>query len=342
MKKIRRLWAIITIFTMLVSVLAPAVVFADDAGGEVAVGNIDPVISAVALRDAGDVGAVTELDPETEYLLKFTVADDNSMYDIDNVLVEIYFGGEISDVAGEGINDYYKFTYTESTNSWACSTGAAYLSPTTSSTVPSNEALGTFAFALYFKVDGVALASGAATNDGWNVKITATDDSVASDNDISITFDVNLYKAIDGVSTVTFGAASPGDTLDEQDIDPTVSANHQLDIKLDGSDMTTTGDGPTTIAATLISYDDAANYTAPIGTLPTAATIVYDDYNQSSFDLETGDALTANTCHGGFTDGELKYLCVKGTSAIPNPLQNGSYTGIWALTIVSAESVSTA
>jgi len=171
--------------------------------------------------------------------------------------------------------------------------------------------------------------------------ITATDDSAAEDTDTSLTFDTNLYKAIDSVSSVTFAALNPGDTLDEQDIDPTVTANHQIDIKLDGSDLTLAAvDGPTTILASTISYDDAATFTTAIGTLPTTATAVYSDYNQSSFSLTEGDALTANTCHGGYTDGELKYLCVKGTSAIPNPLQDGTYTGAWALTVVSKETVS--
>ncbi len=332
----RLLISVLMVTTLLLNFGSP--VLADDIGGEGAVNNITPVISSAALRDAGDVGAVTALDPETEYLVKFTVADDNSMYDITTVAVELYFGVENGGAAG--ITDYYTFTYTEATNVWASTNGAGYLSPTTSSTVPSDRNLGSFAFQLYFKLDGVTLASGAAANDDWNLKITATDDSAAADTDTSLTFDVNLYKAIDSVSSVTFTALNPGGTLDEQDVDPTVSANHQIDIKLTGSDLTTTGDGPTTILATTISYDDAATYTTPIGTLPTTATAVYTDYNQSTFSITAGAAATANTSDIGYTDGELKYIALKGTSTIPNPLQDGTYTGTWTLTVVSKDSVS--
>lgn len=334
---------VISMLVMIALVLSsvPAA-FADDAGGQVTVGNGDPVISGAALRNAADSGAVTSLDPETEYLVKFTVADENSMYDIATVVVEVYFGNEIDDSAGESITDRYKFTYTEYSNTWGASDPAGYISPSTSSTVPSDRNLGSFEFKLYFKLDGVALASGAATNDDWHVKITATDDSSSSDDDTTLSFDVTLYKEIDSVSTVTFDAADPGDTLSEEDIDPTITANHQVDIKLTGSNLTTSGDGPTTILATTISYDDAATYSEAIGTLPTTATAVYTDYGPSAFDLESHDSTTANTCHDGYTNGEQKYLCVKGTSAAPNPLQDGIYTGTWSVTLVSKESVSTA
>ena len=331
---------LISVLTIMALLLIPASpVLADDVGGEGGVNNIEPVISSVLLRDSGDTANATALDSEVEYLAKFTVTDDNSMYDITTVTVELYFGTDNTGAAG--ITDYYTFTYTESSNSWASTNGVAYLSPTTPSTVPSDRNLGSFAFKLYFKLDGVAVASGAAVNDDWHVKITATDDSTTADTDTSLTFDVNLYKAIDSVSSVTFTALDPGGTLGEQDVDPTVTANHQIDIKLTGSDLTLAAvDGPTTILATTISYDDAATYTTAIGTLPTTATAVYSDYNQSAFSLTAGVALTANTCHGGNTDGELKYLCVMGTSAIPNPLQDGTYTGTWTLTLVSKESVS--
>ena len=332
----RLLISVLILMALLLGPVSP--VLADDIGGEGDVNNIDPVISSVSLRDAGDVGDVTALDPETEYLVKFAVADDNSMYDITTVTVELYFGDDNGGAAG--ITDYYTFTYTESSNDWASTNGASYLDPSTSSTVPSDRNLGSFAFKLYFKVDGVTVASGTAANDTWNIKITATDDSAVADTDTSLTFDVNLYKAIDSVSSVTFTALNPGATLNEQDVDPTVSANHQIDIKLTGSNLTTTGDGPTTILATTISYDDAATYTTPLGTLPTSATAVYTDYNESSFSLTAGAALTANTSNGGYTDGELKYIAVKGTSTIPNPLQDGTYTGTWTLTVVSKETVS--
>jgi len=102
-------------------------VLADDVGGEAGINNAAPVISSVSLRDAGDAGDATALDPETEYLVKFTVSDNNFMYDLTTATVELYFGSDNAGAAG--ITDYYTFTYTESTNAWASTNGAARWPP---------------------------------------------------------------------------------------------------------------------------------------------------------------------------------------------------------------------
>ena len=128
-----------------VFVFAPATVLADSVSSQGAVNNIAPAISVVSMKNGDGSAFSAPADCETEYRVDFTVTDDNTLADLTDVDVEVYYETQTVDA----IRSHYTFTWTQGTNSWA-SLPAGYLDPTNTSTTPGGMTGASFAFSLYF------------------------------------------------------------------------------------------------------------------------------------------------------------------------------------------------
>ena len=87
----RKLIAILVI-TALLSALAPAVVYAAEGGvtGSAKGGNTAPTVDAVALVITGDDTPVIAISPLTEYRVKATISDINTINDIQTLEFHVY------------------------------------------------------------------------------------------------------------------------------------------------------------------------------------------------------------------------------------------------------------
>jgi len=292
----------------------PNIAVADDIEVAAEIGSIPPEILNVSkLRDNGDTENISALDPEVEYLIKFTVRDNNSLADLDTILVRVYESTQSDQPVNK--RRVYNFTYNETANAWTASP-SGYLNPSHTSTVPDNKSQVSFSFDLYFKLAGIAVPTGSTTN--WIVSILVTDEDESTDLNDSTTFDVNEYRALNSyTASFTWSGKNPGDILENRTINPTITANLQVDINTNGSDLTY---GAYSIP---VSSFHVYNSTGPLRTLSSSTLTVYDNYAEAS------DSINPNIT--GYTDAVEKTLKYDG--AIPNPQHSGTYDGTWTISL---------
>jgi hypothetical protein len=268
-----------------------------------------PVLSAISLTDNSDVTTST-VDPEATYKFKFTVSDDNTLDDLDDIVVDIYYESSSTD----DIRSCYTFTWTEGAGSTPfTSSPAGYV--VASVTPTAAEELGSsFNFELHFRLDGVAVPSGAATT--WHIDVTVTDDEPSSTSDTTTTFDASMYHSIGvSTSTITFPSVSPGASLTKQSVTVTLTANTEANIDVQGADLTS---GANTIPiGQFDAWDDSAG-TPTAHTLSTSDTTIYSAY------AATTDAINSGVA--GYTDNGDRLVGFDGT--VPDPQIGGTYTGI--------------
>jgi hypothetical protein len=322
MNKSKKIVIIGLISTMVLVLALATPVLADSISSQGAVNNIAPAISSVSLKNGDGSAFSGPADCETEYRVDFTITDDNTLEDLTDVDVEVYYETQTVDA----IRSHYTFTWIQGTNSWA-SSPAGYLDPTNPSTTPASMTGASFAFSLYFKLDGVAIPAGTA--DKWNVKITATDDSAATDTDTSITpFQLNTYTELSlSSSSLDFGTANPGAAFSSSPTtNATITCNTALLNTFTGANLTKGSDS--------IAYSQFTIQGGDI-TVATALTGAAQDIRASGYKA-TSDSLDASI--SGYTDGEANTLTFAGTA--PTPCPAGTYTGTWTIALSSVETPS--
>ena len=129
----------------------------------VIVNNVAPSLSAVSLTDTTGT-PVTIIIPEKPYFVNFTVQDNNSIEDLDNIIINIFY----NEATTPNRTNCYRFTYTQWNNEWV-SNPIGYI---VSNTTPVDLNLASFGFALGFKLDKDAIPS-----DSWHITINVVDDA---------------------------------------------------------------------------------------------------------------------------------------------------------------------
>ena len=302
-------------FAAFAQILPMAVVFGSDESVTLDINGSGPAISSVSLTTNSDE-ATTSVDPEATYKFKFSVSDSNTLDDLANIVVKIYFEASTTDA----IRSCYTFTWTEGAGSTSfISSPSDYVVVSSITPTAEQELLGSFNFELHFKLDGVAVPSGSTST--WHIDVTATDDSSATDSDTSTVFDVAKYQSI-GVSTATipFGSTSPGTALAKQLVTVTLTANTQVNIDVQGAALIS---GSNSIPANQFNaWDDSAG-SPSAHVLSTSATTVYSGYEANSDTLNSGVT--------GYTDNGNADVGFDGT--VPSPQAQGSYTGLWTISL---------
>ncbi len=230
--------------------LTPAITaFADDSGGTANVGNSDPIVSALVFEDTGSNDKdAAQISVFVEYWIDFTVADANTLEDIDYLEIVIWEDATADVGDGDLALDHYTFRYTESTDTWSeVGPGAADEHLVSGSCVePADQTVGSGAYTLAFKLAKVAMHT---TTPTWDISIEAVDDSAASDTEATLTFGVIFYSEVSVDASHSWTGLSPGDADQPVDgngnINLTVTANAPFDVQAKGDGALT--DSPNTI-----------------------------------------------------------------------------------------------
>jgi hypothetical protein len=163
----------------------------------VIVNNVAPSLSAVSLTDTTGTPA-TIIIPEKPYFANFTVQDNNSIWDLDYIIIKIFY----DETTTPNKTNCYRFTYTQSDNEWV-SNPTGYI---VSNTTPVDLNLASFEFALGFKLDKDAFSS-----DSWHITINMVDDA---GNNVSKTTMIAVKEMPDltlNSSGISFSPTSPGE-----------------------------------------------------------------------------------------------------------------------------------
>ncbi|OGO45761.1 MAG: hypothetical protein A2Z05_05795 [Chloroflexi bacterium RBG_16_60_22] len=219
--------------------------------------NSPPTVDAVGIYETDHVTPVTSLTPQTEYAVKVTVTDADTLNDLDTVKVTIFYDtdsdNDPADVPGTGdTRNAAILTCTVSgTPSWQIDPSASttWVLESGSSVQPTlTNNTGDFWF--HFRPGKVATESAdwdayAAADDGVNTPGTLYDSSG---------YDMNWYGevSIDTVS-VTWGPAAPGtdfgDTTKQTGISVTYISNGSYYEKVSAGSTWTSASGDATLNA---------------------------------------------------------------------------------------------
>lgn len=182
---------------MLTIGLTSPVLAQEGASGSAAGGNLTAEVTSVTAPDS--------VDPQAEENFPSTVQDNNTLADIDNVVLKVFLT-----TAGEGaadaIENHYTFTFTAVDNVWT-ETGPGPDNDhliTTSCTYPSDLALQSDNYKFVIKLSAVA------TIGEWTAKWIATDDNNAEGSKTD-TFSVTEYISMEIDDTTLTFSGNPGD-----------------------------------------------------------------------------------------------------------------------------------
>ncbi len=240
----------VSITTMLVAILAatamPAMAATDGSStGSFDLGSAAPTVTAVELYDAEHDATVSTLTPTTEFAVKITAGDSNTMADIDAITVVI----EAQDYAGTTTDVSYKATY-----QWTPGSGWELIGPIgtqwtneSGSSEPGNLVEMSGDWYVNFK-----LSEAATSEVNWDITVTA-DDGASTGTNSKTGIPMDFYAEISAVDTsysfdaVTLGTLENQIVGSDQDVDVNVTANGNFKL-YSKSDATWTGNGTSDIA----------------------------------------------------------------------------------------------
>jgi len=233
----------VSIATMLVAILAatamPAMAATDGSStGSFELGSAAPTVGVVELYDADHNSTVSTLTPTTEFAVKITAGDVNTIADIDAITVVIKaqgYSGTTTDVS-------YNATYRWTTSGWALIGPTDTQWTCESGIVPADMTAMSDDWYVNFK-----LSEAATSKANWDITVTADDDeSTGTNSKTGIPMD--FYAEISAVDTsysfggVTLGASGLPIIGDDQDVDVNVTANGNFKL-YSKSDATWIGNG---------------------------------------------------------------------------------------------------
>jgi len=174
----------ISVLILMFSLLVPYVLAdaSDTSDGTATVTSAVPAVSSPELWNMIETvdGNNTALTVSTEYHVNFTVSDANTMADLKNVTVLIWYNGTggVGKTDVDAQRNHYTYTWVESTDTWACPLAAGYIVQANCSD-PGTAGVGTsYEFRLAFKLSKVGNYSNGAVYTGWQINITVYDDAL--------------------------------------------------------------------------------------------------------------------------------------------------------------------
>jgi hypothetical protein len=314
MKAKRTLVSLILGLVLLVS-LIPIPALAADSGstsGSFETGNSDPTVDAVALYESDETTTATAMSPQTEYAVKVTATDANTLDDISTVTVTIFYdldgtydpgdvptGGNVQTAAiltcTVDTTPTWQIDAVSGAGSWAI-VGASCKQPTLT------ESTGDFWF--HFKPGKVATETTGAAK--WHVYAKADDLGGTPGTNYQSNRSMSWYGEISiNTADVSWGTVSPGSDFSSNSqtgISVTYIANGAYDEQVSaGSSWTGSPSGTATLNAGgtpganqfSLEADDTATLSsaALVTASPTYTTI--DDTGVLTG--ESGDTVTTNT-----------------------------------------------
>ena len=202
--------------------------------GTASVSSAVPTITSPELWNMTENGNKnnTALTVNTEYHINFTIADSNTLADLNNVTIRIWLSGTATENGSDTQTNHYSYTWVESTDTWASLTGASYI-VAANTTDPGTAYAGTsYEFRLAFKLSRTAAY---ATTPNWKISIFVWDDSSNADDEKTLMGGIAFYSEISITDTThAWAALTPGGSNNvtvggDGDIDFTVIANAAWD-----------------------------------------------------------------------------------------------------------------
>ncbi|MEA1866425.1 MAG: hypothetical protein U9N46_14780 [Euryarchaeota archaeon] len=240
----------VSIATMLVAILAattmPAMAATDGSStGSFDLGSAAPTVTGIELYEADHNATASTLTPTTEFAVKITAGDSNTIADIDAITVVIKAQGYSGTTTDVSYNATYQWTPTSgwaligpTDTQWTCESG---------SSEPDNLVAMSGDWYVNFK-----LSEAATSEPNWDITVTADDgESTGTNSKTGIPMD--FYAEISAVDTsYSFGAVALGASglpiiSDDHDIDVNVTANGNFKL-YSKSDATWIGNGTGTVA----------------------------------------------------------------------------------------------
>jgi hypothetical protein len=279
---------------------------ADTASGSAGVSNVAPEI--ISVTDNASGGTV---DPESYFWVNVRVRDNNTLADIDNVIVKVY-ENSLADTDADDKENHYTFWFDPSDNTWHSSLtntqGSAFIG---TGTYPSDLTATTDNYNFKILINGTA----SHVND-WDVWAKVEDEAASDNSETANDFDVNKYVSYSlGVSTLEWsGLSVPSennacDNNTDNPIVTSIETNVSYDVQHKVTDWTYSGN---TIGADNTSWNTTAS---PDGT--TMSNSFQNAYTNES----EGEAVTKNIYY---------YL------DIPTGTPDGTYTSTFTIEVAEA------
>lgn len=267
MSKKQLLMTSIVAISLIINFIPDIVVAATSgsASGQFTTANANPSVSAVAIYETDRVTGVTAMNPQTEYALKVTASDANTLADLGNVTVTIFWDHDGDDDAGDvptsgntsscaiircevgGLNGSWTISPNGGGTTWVL-----YSANCTQPTLTASS--GDFWF--NFSPGKISEES----ND-WDVYAKADDNGGTPGTRYdSSDYDINWYGEITvNTGSVTWGSTAPGTDFGagtlQGDISATYKSNGAYDEKV-ASSATWTG-----VPAGTATFDSSGNCT---------------------------------------------------------------------------------
>ncbi len=321
----------VSIATMLVAILAatamPAMAATDGSStGSFNLGSGAPTVTEVELYDADHSATVSTLTPTTEFAVKFTAGDANTIADIDAITVVIKAQG----YAGTTTDVSYNATYQWTNSGWALIGPIGAQWSCESGIVPTDMTNMSGDWYLNFKL------SEAATSEAhWDITVAAVDCGGNTGTNSKLNIPMDFYAEISAVDTsYSFGGVTLGESEkqiigDDQDVDVTVTANGNFKL-YSMSDATWIGNGtgdiatvnPSALNSGEIQLRDGKNATfGDSGCVQVEGGLGY--YGINDFGNEEGP-----TAEVGENRGIYQWLSVASTGLLPDEYQGTYYVQI--------------
>ncbi len=221
----RDILALVVVVAILLAMIPTMVLAASDQGsitGEYTLGDSAPTVDNVTLYTTANATATTMI-PETEFVVKVTVTDNNTLRDLDNVTVTIFYDADGSYVPGDVPSNGNPQTCgiitcsssdNWSTHSWATDFGGStrWAFDSGSSVIPTDMNASTGTFEFYFTPGAVATMT--VTPSRWHIYAKAVDSSSESGTNYQANLQMAWYGELDITppTTVTWNNPTAGMT----------------------------------------------------------------------------------------------------------------------------------
>ena len=273
-------------------------------------------------------------DVNTENWINFTIQDPNTMNDIKNITVDLWYANSTAypyKAASNNNRSYYIFKWNDTGDrNWHCALDDAYVNISghiTESMKPSGTKTWQWVN-MSFKLNETAVPSGAGTQ--WNVSVIVYDLGGLSGTALNATsFDVNKYvSAATQEAGINFGIVAP--EAQTSTVPTTISfiSNTQVEINVTGADLTS---GSNSIGYANFKYNATDTTEGGSGSATAftgSAQVAYADYDAVEDSPKLNIAIT------GWNYQIIPALAFNGT--IPLPQVTGIYTGAWNIGFVAA------
>jgi len=194
--------------------LTPVAYAADgDVSGSFTAADVVSDVTVVEIySDLALTSVVNSLTPQVEYYVKVTAGDANTIDDIDEIEVQLFYDAGGTDPAAPGVSDNQTcaiLTWTKAGDTWVISpsTGTSWALNTGNSTRPS--AMTDSSDDWVFAVTPGKVATESPGSDNWDLYAKATDGG-GNDTIYNRTKEILWYGEISTAATAPFGSVTPG------------------------------------------------------------------------------------------------------------------------------------